>query len=322
MEMFENVILKTEIIDENKTFEMAKDDLHIAFGIDANFAKGMGVCMASIILNNQSERINFHIFTDGINQEDIDRLKILTKYENAKITMYYINKKVFKSFPTSVGWTYATYYRFIMGNVLYGYVNKILYLDADILCIGSLKKLLEIDMGNSIIIGICDFLENFKIRMEELEIKNGKYFNAGVMYIDVNKWYQEKISERAMQLLRDDPKRYKSLDQDVLNVLLDGKVFFVDKKWDYMYDTMRMKHQLPEGIILIHFTGDKPWQSWTQHHSLARYYGEYIYKSPWNDTPLQEPVTYKEKRKMAKSYSKKKEYLLALKWYLKYLVAR
>lgn len=322
MEIFEDVILKTEVIDENNTFEMAKDDLHIAFGIDANFAMGMGVCMASIILNNQSEKINFHVFTDGINQEDLDRLTILTKYEHVKVKMYYINKEVFKNFPTSVGWTYATYYRFIMGNVLYGHVNKVLYLDADILCIGSLQGLLEIDMDHYTIVGICDFLENFKIRMQELEIKNGKYFNAGVMYIDVNKWYEEKISQRAMELLIENPQKYKSLDQDVLNVLLDGKVYFADKKWDYMYDTMRMTHELPGNIILIHFTGDKPWQSWTQHHPLAKYYGEYIDQSPWSDIPLQKPMSYKEKRKMAKSYSKRNEYLSALKWYLEYLVAR
>lgn len=322
MEIFEDVILKTEVIDENNTFETTRDDLHIAFGIDANFAMGMGVCMTSIIINNRNEKINFHVFTDGINPEDIDRLKILTKYENVKIRMYYINKAVFKNFPTSVGWTYATYYRFIMGKVLHGNANKVLYLDADILCIGSLKELIEMDMDNYVIVGICDFLENFITRMKELSIKNGKYFNAGVMYIDVNKWCKEEISERAMQLLGENPQKYKSLDQDVLNVLLDGKVCFTDKKWDYMYDTMRMKHQLPQNTILIHFTGDKPWQSWTQHHSLVKYYGEYIDKSPWNDIPLKQPVNYKEKRKMAKSYQKRNNYFTALSWYVRYLYAR
>jgi len=322
MEIFENVILKTEVIDENNTFVAKNEDLHIAFGIDANFAIGMGVCMTSIILNNQNERINFHVFTDGINQEDIERLKLLTKYENVKITIYYINKEVFKKFPTSVGWSYAIYYRFIMGKVLYGHVNKVLYLDADVLCIGSLKELIEINMEKYVIIGICDFLENFQTRMQELSIKNGKYFNSGVMYIDVNRWFEEKISERAMQLLIKDPQKYKSFDQDVLNVLLDGKVYFADKKWDYMYDTMRMTHQLPKHIRLIHLTGDKPWQSWTQHHFLAKQYNEYIHKSPWGDTELQQPRSYKEKRKMAKSYMKRNEYFTALKWYLKYLSAR
>lgn len=322
MNLFDNVILKTEIIDENPTFEMKKEDLHIAFGIDANFAIGMGVCMTSIALHNQQEKINFHVFTDGIQAEDFERLKQLTHYKNVKLIIYYINKKVFEKFPTSVGWTYATYYRFIMGKVLYGQATKVLYLDADVLCIGSLKELIEIDMGNNTIIGICDFLENFIVRMQELSIKNGKYFNAGVMYIDVERWCEDEISERAIQLLSKDPTKYKSLDQDVLNVLLDGKVKFVNKKWDYMYNTMRMKHALPDDTILIHFTGDKPWQSWTQHHFLAKYYMEYIQKSPWFNVKMREASSYKEKRKLARSYFRRQEYIIAIQWYWKYLVAR
>lgn len=322
MEFFENIILKTEVLDENNTFEMAKDDLHIAFGIDANFAIGMGVCMTSIILNNPSEKINFHVFTDGISQEDIERLKRVAKYENVKIMIYYIDKNVFKTLPTTMAWSYAIYYRFIMANVLYGSVDKVLYLDADILCIGSLKEFIEMDMGHCIILGICDFFDNFKTRMQELSIKNGKYFNSGVMYIDVNKWYKEKISESAMKLLIENPQKYKSFDQDVLNVLLDGKTQYVDKKWDYIYNMVSMNHNLPENTVLIHYTEDKPWQRWTEHHFMVKRYYEYIKKSPWSDVPLAEPVHYKEKRKMAKSYKKRGMYLESLKCYCNYLISR
>jgi len=322
MGIFENVILKTAVLDENNTFEMVKDDLHIAFGIDANFAIGMGVCMTSIILNNPSEKINFHVFTDGIHQEDINRLKLLTKYENVKIKIYYIDINVFKTLPTTMGWSQAIYYRFIMAKVLYGSVDKVLYLDADILCIGSLKALIEMDMGNDIIVGISDLLAFFKTRMEELSIKNGKYFNSGVMYIDVNKWSTEKISERAMELLSENPQKYKSFDQDVLNVLLDGKTQYADKKWNHIYNMLFMNHILPENTVLIHYTGDKPWHRWTEHHFMVKRYYEYSKKSPWSDVLIAQPVHYKEKRKMANSYKKRGMYLQFFKWYCDYLITR
>lgn len=322
MKTFEGVILKMEAIDETNSFETAMDDLHIAFGIDANFALGMGVCMTSIILNNSDAKINFHVFTDQIRCDDLRKLRLLTKYNHVKIYIYYVDIKAFKNFSTTSDWTYATYFRFIMGEYLENVAKKVLYLDADVLCLQSLKELIASDMEDCIILGICDFMEIFSQRIQELSIKNGRYFNAGVMYIDINKWNQDDISNKAITLLTENPGKYKSLDQDVLNILLDGKTKFVHKKWDYIYNMGYMNHQLPEEVVLLHFAGDKPWQRWSEHHFMVKRYDEYLMKSPWADIPPSEPVHYKEKHRMSKSYQKRKDYILALVWYFKYLVAR
>jgi lipopolysaccharide biosynthesis glycosyltransferase len=322
MELFNNAILNTKKLYKQKKFEDNKEVLHIGFGIDSRFALGMGVLMTSIILNNPNRNIAFHVFTDGIEKGDTERLQVLAQKERVEITIYYINLEVFINFPTSLGWSHATYYRFIMGEKLYGTADKMLYLDADILCVGSLQELLETDMGNNIILGIDDCMTDFDVKVRNLSIQHGRYFNAGVMYIDVNKWHAEKIADRAMQLIMEDPQKYKSLDQDVLNVLLDGRTQYVDIKWDHIYNMSFMNHKLPKNTILIHYTGDKPWHRWTEHHFMVERYYEYIKKSPWSDVPLAEPVHYKEKRKMAKSYKKRGMYLQYLKCYYEYLILR
>ena len=142
------------------------------------------------------------------------------------------------------------------------------------------------------------------------------------MYIDVNKWHDQQIAHRAMELIIEDPQKYQSLDQDVLNVLLDGKTQYVDKKWDHIYNMSFMTHKLPDNTMLIHYTGDKPWQRWTEHHVMVKRYYAYMKKSPWADVPLAEPVHYKEKRKMAKSYKRSGMYLQYLKCYFDYLISR
>ena len=319
MNFFKSIILKTEILNNHHKFEETNADLNIAFGIDANFARGMGVLIDSICTNNSDEKIVFHIFTDGINQNDTKRLKELTKYDQIIIKFYYIDVNAFKNLPTTLAWSYATYYRFIMGKVLYGKVDKVLYLDADILCIGSLKELKHIDMGNNIVLAIS---EKGTINVKRLALENGKYFNAGVLYIDINKWNDEKIAERAITMLNENPEKYTYLDQDVLNILLDGKTYFADTKWNYLYDMRKMNNQLPEGIVLIHFIGDKPWQCWSQHHFMVKYYNQYMEKSPWSDMPLTEPIHYKEKKRMAKSYANRGQYLQCFLWYCKYAIAK
>ncbi len=132
MEIFKNIILKIEQLNEQTAFQEIQADFHIAFGIDKNFARGMGVLIDAIHSHNTEEKMVFHVFTDGINQTDVDKLKKLTVFQNIIIKIYYLDINVFKNLPTTLAWSYATYYRFIMGKVLYGIVEKVLYIDADI----------------------------------------------------------------------------------------------------------------------------------------------------------------------------------------------
>lgn len=313
--LFKNVILETKILNSEQHFQEMDADLHIAFGIDKNFARGMGILINSILLHNLDEKIAFHIFTDDILASDIERLKLLTQYKQLFIRLYYIDIRAFENLPVTLAWSYATYYRFIMGKVLYGKVDHVLYLDADILCLGSLKDVKKIDMEENIVMAIC---EDGLINVNRLSLKQGKYFNAGVLYIDINKWNDAQIAEHAVQMLDINPEQYPYLDQDVLNILLDEKTKFIEKKWNYLYDMRKTDDQLLENVLLVHFIGDKPWQQWSQHHFMVQHYTEYMKISPWADVPLTEPRHYKEKKRLAKSFIKRGEYMEAFKWYCKY----
>lgn len=319
MDIFKNIILNIEQLKEQTVFQETQADLHIAFGIDKNFARGMGILIDTIHSHNTEEKIVFHVFTDGINQNDLNKLKKLTVYQNIMIKIYYIDINVFKNLPTTLAWSYATYYRFIMGKVLYGIIDKVLYIDADILCIGTLAELKNIDMDDNIVLAIS---EEGQFNVNRLGLKHGKYFNAGALYIDINKWNDAQIAEQAINLLQRNPEKYTYLDQDVLNILLDGKTRFIDKKWNYLYDMRKMNSELPDGIIFIHFIGDKPWQRWSEYHFMVKFYNEYAEKTPWANVPLVEPSHYKEKKRMARSYAKRKMYMKALYWYGKYAVSK
>lgn len=318
MDMFKDIVTNTVILTP-QNFATYEADLHIAFGIDANFVRGMGVLINSISAANANEKIMYHIFNDGMNAEDLRRLKELSKYDRMVIKLYFIDRSVLEKLPTTIAWSLATYYRFVMGKVLYGQVDKVLYLDADILCIGALSSLKHMDMGNHIVMAIA---EEGDVNVRRLSLKQGKYFNAGVLYIDLNKWNEENISEKALRLIQEDPRKYTYLDQDVLNLLLDGKTRFIDRKWNYLYDMRKMDSALPEGIILVHFIGDKPWQRWSEHHFMAELYAKAMDQSPWGNTSLNEPIHYKEKKRMARSYRIRNRYLKAIGWYVNYAVSK
>ena len=108
MEFFQNIILKQHSFGNN-TILNDKNTFHIAFGIDANFTIGTGVLIYSI-LQQTNHNIIFHIFTDTIYDNDIERFKMLCeKYPNIVINIYYLNPQKFNQLPTFYIWSKAIY---------------------------------------------------------------------------------------------------------------------------------------------------------------------------------------------------------------------
>ena len=66
----DNAILTKETFgEENKKV----NPIHIAFGVDANFIRPMGVCMTSLVDNNKNHGLIFHIFANSIQPIDVER---------------------------------------------------------------------------------------------------------------------------------------------------------------------------------------------------------------------------------------------------------
>lgn len=324
MVLLEKIILKKHSLNVNK-FELNSDCKHIAFGSDVHYIKSMGVTISSIIMNNPEQRFVFHILIDQINDDDLKKYKdIIQLYPYIQIILYYVDVSVFKKLPMNNLWAYAMYYRFIVPHLLSGIADKVLYLDADILCVNKLEELYKIDFEKNIVLAIQDtYLDNISQRTEALGIKSGNYFNSGFLYIDIKRWCEADISEKAIELLEKDSGKYQFWDQDVLNILLEGKTKFIHSQWNYMYSLCSMEHRCPADTIFIHYiTGDKPWRQWTEYHFMAQLYRKYINQSLWSDFQYTKPINYKQFHRMAKSYWKRRMYIQWMHWNFKYMVGK
>ncbi|MDA0624950.1 glycosyl transferase family 8, partial [Acinetobacter baumannii] len=126
---------------------------------------------------------------------------------------------------------------------------------------------------------------------------NNKYFNSGVLFINVKAWNDFQVFEKFNQLIS--KRDYKFPDQDVLNILLENKVNFIDEKFNFF--TQEKIHP-----VLIHFVSSpKPWSVAASHSAK---YLEYYYQSPWKDQPLDAPKNSKEAKKYAKILWRQSKY--------------
>ena len=177
----------------------------------------------------------FHIFSDDVHDDDIYRFnQLTTEYNNISIIIYYVNSKNFSNLSTSFIWSQATYYRFLIDTSINDNINKILYLDSDILCINSFIDLLKKDFAPNItLMAVSDYPEMLSYAKKELKLSTNFYFNAGMLFINLKEWKKNNISNTAITRCLNN--NFKYYDQDILNILLSSKTTSLNNKYNIIY---------------------------------------------------------------------------------------
>ncbi|EEE1545313.1 lipopolysaccharide 3-alpha-galactosyltransferase, partial [Salmonella enterica] len=246
----EEVIQQT--LDYNYAQHSDANKFNIAYGIDKNFLFGCGVSIASVLLANPEKALAFHVFTDSFGPEDRQRFDALAKQYATQIVIYLIDCERLKSLPSTKNWTYATYFRFIIADYFSDKTDRVLYLDADIACKGSIQELVDLNFAENEIAAVVaegelEWWTKRSVSLATPGLASG-YFNAGFILINIPLWTAENISKKAIEMLKDPEvvQRITHLDQDVLNILLVNKARFVDKKFNTQFS---LNYELKDSVI-------------------------------------------------------------------------
>ncbi|MGC0124760.1 glycosyltransferase [Providencia sp. 2024EL-00811] len=243
------------------------DSLHISYGIDRNFLYGCGISIASLLKTNPDISFSFHVFTDYFDDEQNKLFKQLAEQYKTSIKVYLVDCEQLKSLPSTKNWSYATYFRFIIADYFSNQLNRMIYMDADIMCQGTLQPLLNIQFKDDEIAAVVPERDRnwWQKRADALGVPSiaSGYFNAGFLVLNLVNWSKFDISTKAMDLLSQDAVKAKLsyLDQDILNMLLTGKVIYLDGKYNTQYS---INYELQKGkkenpitpeTVLIHYIG-------------------------------------------------------------------
>lgn len=318
--------------------------LNVAICADKNVVRPLGVLIYSILTNAAGKKYVFHIFFNGeFLAEDIRRIRSLGQSFDNTIIVYTLDNDFFTGFYTAGYLTITAYYRLMVPYVLNQYnIESCLYLDTDIIVVSSINDIFEFARDDiAYVIGdSTSSPEKWKHYCRAIGMKTNKYFNSGVLLLNVPKYLEDDIGRKAFSLLK--KNQYKYMDQDVLNILLEGKCSYTP---DIIYNcTMSVTNEkyrryVDDKIKIVHFTGDKkPWKlftkNWGENECVSKkdiyswkyqYYKkwrEYAKASPWKDVPLSLPQNAHEWRYLSKMYLKTGNYIYALKAYARYLTIK
>lgn len=309
-------------IDEISYMQNVEGDpiYHICYNIDDNYFSILGASMVSVLENNLDMRIVFHIFTDGFSDENAEKIKEIALRWKCNCILYVFDMQPFADFHIKVDrFSRITYGRLYIPKVLKNITDRYLYIDADTLCVSSLKKIYSLDMAGNAIGAVSEDPDTVKYRSQFLNLSNGRYFNDGVMLVDIKQWEAKQITECSFSYQNEPKKRFLGQSQDVLNLVFDGEIFFLPAQ----YNAFGGGYKFLDGsdAVIVHWTGRrKPWQMvLTKFDKLWRKYNA---MSPWdtitNIHPVKKPKNYHDFQQWGRFHKEQgniKEYIYGIFWY-------
>ena len=210
----------------------------IFFAVDDNYAPYLTVALASL-KDNASDGYfyDINILVEKIRDKYKDVIESM-QTENIKITFCDVTEKV-RALCSRLHlrdyYTRATYYRFFIPDMFPQY-DKGLYLDCDIAITRDAAQMYNTSLGNNLVGAMSDeIITDIDVfgRYSEvvLGIPRNKYFNAGILVMNLKEMRKMRIEEVFASLLS--IRTYSvAQDQDYLNVICYGKVRYLDILWN------------------------------------------------------------------------------------------
>lgn len=241
--------------------------MNILCTINKAYIHALITMLKSLINENPNEKIIVYIMNSELDSNDYKKLKEKIK-GNIKFIDIKVDKSDFKKAPVSKRFPVEMYYRLFAYKYLPKHMDRVLYLDPDIIIINSLKKLYNSNFEDKLILacthikGLIKIYNNLRLNID----KKSPYINSGVLLINLKLMREEVSEEYIFDFIHKNKYRLHLPDQDVISALYQGKIKTIDTKIYNLSEKIRKKHRLKlewikENTVIIHYCGrNKPWK--------------------------------------------------------------
>ncbi len=289
---------------------MENGQMQIVCNIDSSYVKYCIVMLTSLFENNRSENISVHLIFGELPEEGKWKIENVVKKYGQTVHFYQVGDELLKDcliYGDNSHISLATYYRVFLCSILPVQLEKVLYLDCDLVVNGSVNELWNTDISGYAVGCVEDMWSGKPDNYERLHYDvSDSYFNAGVLLVNLLFWRNFSFEEKAINYIQTHISELVFNDQDVLNAILHDKKCFLPFRWNVQDGFLRRKRRIrKESIpdlemelrhpVVIHYTGSKkPWQYKSIHPYRSVYYF-YLDKTEWKGERPVMPLSYKFK---------------------------
>ena len=309
-------------LDKNN---LIRQVLNIVTQCDEHYVQHLSVMLLSLLEHNQHYVVNaFVIIPQDIQEPTLGRIRRSISDFSCNLHFLKANSNLVEDLKVIEHVTYATYYKLFMAELLPQSLQKVIYLDTDIVVRGRLDDLWNFRYGHSIVGAVTDsFVEANPRIKSKLGLDPGEsYFNAGVLLVDLDRWRKARVGPAAVAFAHCHADRISFADQCPLNWALRDRWINLPECWNLQtcsmvqneYGFMKYSRAAKEkgmGAKIIHFSGaSKPWH-YMNNHPFKRDYLAYVSRTDWKH---HRPADYTLRNFMRKNIYKFAPFIYRLRY--------
>lgn len=267
--------------------------IRVLFCCGPDYFQHLAVALVSLCENNSAHQLDVHVISsrpDAVAESML--LQSSAKYDNAKVSICYFQWHDREKWFTSYHIKDEAYTRILASSILDPSIDKIIYLDSDLVVLGDLKGLWETDVEKAALAGAPDPFG--ASRRVALGMPAGSsYINSGVLVFNLARWRAQGLGDRLGVYIAREGSRLLFHDQDAINAVLHSQIKVIDYRWNVQAvlslprktKGLADRAQIVEALrspAIIHYTSSrKPWlfKMATPHKRL---YWQYLQKTAWN----------------------------------------
>ena len=131
--------------------------MSIILAADDHYAQHLGVTICSVLENNRQASVDIYVIDGGLSDANKERLRRLTETYSTSLKFLTVDQKTYERFSLGQHLTPAAYYRLSIPDIVPAELERILYLDCDMVVISDLQELWNTDLGSCWVGAITDF---------------------------------------------------------------------------------------------------------------------------------------------------------------------
>ena len=266
-------------------------NMNILVTLNSNYIYPLCVMLHSLSETNRSNHFDIYVMYSSLTEDDFDMMKRALGSVDHTLHRIRVDEGVFDSAPVLKRISKETYYRLLISDLIPDEVHRILYLDPDVVILRDLSDFYNMDLGgNALAAGT--HVNNFILWLNHIRLRmrrESKYINAGIMLIDADKWREIAPVPEILRFISANIRRLQLADQDVVNMMFEGKIRIFDEKIYNLDEKTFARHSkdprrpgyidlewVRKNTVIIHYNGKiKPWKEKEYDGKLREYFEKY-----------------------------------------------
>ncbi|WP_242884664.1 glycosyltransferase family 8 protein [Actinomadura litoris] len=220
--------------------------MDIAFAYDGAYAPYVPAVIESVLEHHDAGEIDFWLLVTPDVTAELRRRLVSQVGARGRLHFIEPEQKV-DDLPISTVQEFsyvstAAHMRILLPRLLPERIERVLYLDVDILCLGSLREVFDVDLqgdiaaaGQDAYVSCLSDMGGLPGLAEYEDLRpDAPYFDSGVLLIDLPGWRNHDIESHSFEYARRHAAQTRFPDQDALNYALYGKWLVLPKKWNHI----------------------------------------------------------------------------------------